>query len=117
MSWPLRYSTVQSNKDRADCVGQQSDETVVVIYYSVVASMKSHEYKCLTSNNFPFSSSFSLPSSFCAVSSPFASLPLQLLTGLLSDHLPAFIFSGPAFGLQAVVDLILVDSEKPAFSL
>jgi hypothetical protein len=58
------------------------------------------------------------PSSFCVISPPFHSLPLQLLTGLLSDHLPAFIFfrSGPAFGLQAVVDLILVDSEKPAFS-
>ena len=27
-----------------------------------------------------------------------------------------FHFLGPAFGLQAVVDLILVDSEKPAFS-
>ena len=95
-SWPLRYSSVQSNKDRGRLCrsAKRRDGGRDLLF-----SRRQHEISWIQMSDiqqFPFPP-FLLPTLLPSVSFRLLSIlfPLQLLTGLLSDHLPAFIFWVP----------------------
>ena len=116
-SWPLRYSSVQSNKDRGRLCrsAKRRDGGRDLLF-----SRRQHEISWIQMSDiqqFPFPP-FLLPTLLPSVSFRLLSIlfPPPVAHRAAVGSSSGFHFLGPAFGLQAVVDLILVDSEKPAFS-